>query len=135
MEGYDNIYGPDNFLDEFCKCVLDMKPERVFSGNPPKAAKQYVTWLYRSLAQLDTLGSATTALKNFEKLPGTADIYSARCPNSQKNPRILYFYIQGQNIVLLYPFLEKSDGDYQRGIRTAEARKIFFQAQWLLDEQ
>ena len=35
----------------------------------------------------------------------------------------------------LYPFLEKSDGDYQRGIRTAEARKIFFQAQWPLDEQ
>mgnify|MGYP003189399641 FL=1 len=136
MDGYSNIYGPDNFSDEFCKYVLNMTPEQVFHADEiPKAAKRYVKWLQRSLTQLDSLGTATTALKNFEKLPGTEDIYSARYPNSQKNPRILYFYIQGQNIVLLYPFLEKNSGDYQRGIRVATTRKILFQAQWPLDEQ
>ena len=136
MDGYSNIYGPDNFSDEFCKYVLNMTPEQVFHADEiPKAAKRYVKWLQRSLTQLDSLGTATTALKNFEKLPGTEDIYSARYPNSQKNPRILYFYIQGQNIVLLYPFLEKNSGDYQRGIRVATTRKILVQAQWPLDEQ
>ena len=109
MDGYSNIYGPDNFSDEFCKYVLNMTPEQVFHADEiPKAAKRYVKWLQRSLT---------------------------RYPNSQKNPRILYFYIQGQNIVLLYPFLEKNSGDYQRGIRVATTRKILFQAQWPLDEQ
>lgn len=122
-------------MDEFCNHVLDMTPEEVFADDEiPKAAERYIKWLQRSLTQLDAYGTATTALKNFEKLPGTDDIYSARYPKSRKNPRILYFYIQGQNIVLLYPFLEKNAGDYQRGIRVAERRKTLFQTQWPLDE-
>ena len=122
-------------MDEFCNHVLDMTPEEVFADDEiPKAAERYIKWLQRSLTQLDAYGTATTALKNFEKLPGTDDIYSARYPKSRKNPRILYFYIQGQNIVLLYPFLEMISGDYQRGIRVAERRKTLFQAQWPLDE-
>lgn len=68
MDGYSNIYGPDNFSDEFCKYVLNMTPEQVFHADEiPKAAKRYVKWLQRSLTQLDSLGTATTALKNFEK--------------------------------------------------------------------
>lgn len=113
-----------------------MKPERVFGSDKiSKEAKRYIAWLERSLVQLDSYGTAITAPEKFEKLPGTADIYSARYPNSKKNSRILYFCIQGKNIVLLYPFLEKSSSDYQRGIRVAEARKTLFLTQWPLDEQ
>jgi len=136
LEGYDNIYGPDNFVEEFCEHVLNLPSSRVFQ-NPssiPQEAKQYVAWLYRSLAQLDEMGTATTRLKGFEKLPGTGGIYSARYPNTGKNPRILYFFIQGAKVVLLTPFLEKNSGDYQRAIRVAKARKATFKTQWPLDE-
>ena len=132
FEGYDHIYGPDNFLEEFCKQVLDVPSTRVIA-NPKSlssSSKQYVQWLQRSLTQLDTMGTATTRLKGFEKLPGTDNIYSARYPNTGKNPRILYFYIDGQDVVLLCPFLEKNSGAYQRAIKLAESRKSTFQNQW-----
>ena len=134
MDGYDNIYGPDIFVDEFCKNVFGLPKDRVFSPEAPKPVKQYVKWLQRSLKRLDKQGKAATRLKEFEKLSGTDDIYSARYPNTKKNPRILYFYIKDSKIVLLYPFLEKNKSDYQHGIGIAETRKTTFEAQWPLDE-
>ena len=92
MDGYDNIYGPDIFVDEFCKNVFGLPKDRVFSPEAPKPVKQYVKWLQRSLKRLDKQGKATTRLKEFEKLSGTDDIYSARYPNTKKNPRIATVY-------------------------------------------
>lgn len=134
MDGYNNIYGPDMFVYEFCRNVLGSSEDCVLSQDPPKSAKQYVSWLERSLKTLDTQGKATTRLKGFEKLSGADDIYSARYPNTQKNPRVLYFYIQDSKIVLLCSFCEKNKSDYQRGIEAAKARKATFEAQWPLDE-
>lgn len=134
MDGYNNIYGSDTFVNDFCNNILGMSKDRVLSQKAPKSAKQYVSWLVRSLTILDTQGPATTRLKGFEKLSGADGIYSARYPNTQKNPRILYFYIQDSKIVLLYSFCEKNKSDYQRGIETAKERKATFEAQWPLDE-
>ena len=84
-------------MDEFCNHVLDMTPEEVFADDEiPKAAERYIKWLQRSLTQLDAYGTATTALKNFEKLPGTDDIYSARYPKAGKIPESFIFTSKGK---------------------------------------
>lgn len=133
FEGFQNIYGPDCFYDEFKRNVLGLPP----NASPPqndKFSKQCVNWFIASLKNLDELGPETTKLKRFEKLPGTDDIYSARYPNTRKNPRFLYFFIQGKNVILLCPFLEKSGSDYKRAISLAQARKKELKSQWPLDE-
>lgn len=139
FEGFENIFGPENFHEEFMRNILDTPPHAIPSdGTIPeqndKFLRQCVKWLYTSLNQLDELGPQATKLKGFEKLPGTDDIYSARYPNTRKNPRFLYFFIQGKNVILLCPFLEKSGSDYKRAISLAEARKKELKSQWPLDE-
>ena len=137
FDSYNHIYGPDNFFEEFSKTVLDLDIDTASSSTPSaqsKQTKQYVGWLLRSLTLLNEAGVSATRLKGFEKLSGTGDLYSVKYPHTGKNPRILYFFVQGQNVILLYSFLEKNKGDYQRAINVAEQRKKLLLLQWPLDE-
>lgn len=60
-------------------------------------------------------------MPQFEKLTGFDKLYSIRHPESRKNVRVLYT-IEDDTIILLTAFLEKSAGDYQRAIETAQKR-------------
>lgn len=127
MEGHRNIFAFDGFLDEFSKKVLGSKPDQY--------SKRYVKWLQQGLAILDTHPIyETLKMSRFEKLTNTDGLYSMRYPNTPRNPRVLYFYVKENSIILLGSFLEKNSSDYNNAIRTAQDRKRILEKQWPLDD-
>lgn len=73
------------------------------------------------LAVLEQEKERAIDLQQFEKLSGVERLYSIRHPESRKNVRVIYT-IEEDAIILLTAFLEKSSGDYQRAINTAQKR-------------
>ena len=77
--------------------------------------------LIADLAVLEQEKDRAIVLPQFEMLTGFDKLYSIRHPESRKNVRVLYT-IEDDTIILLTAFLEKSAGDYQRAIETAQKR-------------
>ena len=125
MDGHKNIFAFDGFLDEFSKKVLGTK-----------ASQRYLAWFQQCLEVLDNRPVyETLKMSRFEKLTNTDDLYAMRYPNTPKNPRVLYFYVEEGNIILLGSFLEKKSSDYTNAIRTAEKRKKILEDQWPLRDK
>lgn len=103
------------------KCCL----ERIGLWKAEPRWKRYQRKLIEDLAVLEQEKERAIDLPQFEKLGGVEDLYSIRHPETPKNVRIIYMIYEG-SIILLTAFLEKNEGDYKRGIRTANKRR-----QWL----
>ena len=128
MDGHKSIFAFDGFLDEFCKKILG-------SNASSKSNQRYLAWFQRCLEVLDSHSIyETLKMQQFEKLTNADGLYSMRYPNTPKNPRVLYFYVEGSNIILLGSFLEKSTSDYTNAIKTAQKRKDILQQQWPLND-
>ena len=111
LPGFKNIYVHADFIPEFQETVR----ERDNRG-------RYHTWLRKKLSQLDELGYAALGLRDFEYISNsTQKIKSIRYSKSEKNPRVLFVFFQGEKAVLLSSFLEKSK---QNNVNYEKAQKI-----------
>lgn len=114
LPGVESIYAISNLKKEFRKAVNDE-----WRDNPPW--QRYQKRLMQDLAVLDQEKERAIDLPQFEMLNGSRRLYSIRHPETKKNVRILYTIIN-DNVILLTAFLEKTDGDYQNAIKTAQKR-------------
>lgn len=109
-EGYEAVYEIDSFKSDF---------NRMFkkdSGN----RKRYLNWLDRRLHLLEELGRYAVETEGFEWLEGSDVLCCMRYPHSKRNPRIVYVYADGENIILLTAFMEKASQDYKAAIKRSE---------------
>lgn len=120
ITGIENTYAISALKKEFRKAV-----DEPWREIPPWL--RYQRKLIEDLAVLEQEKERAIDLPQFEKLNGGGDIYSIRHPESRKNVRVLYCIFEG-SIILLTAFLEKNEGDYQRGIAVANKR-----LKWLED--
>ncbi len=120
ITGIENTYAISTLKKEFRKAV-----DEPWKEIPPWL--RYQRKLIEDLAVLEQEKERAIDLPQFEKLNGSGDIYSIRHPESRKNVRVLYCIFEG-SIILLTAFLEKNEGDYQRGISVANKR-----LKWLED--
>ena len=113
--GFNKIYYLDSFIDEFNNATLHEE-------------KRYSKWLLRQLKILQDKGKDALLLDAFELLNyRNCDIYAIRSPHSTLNPRVLFFYFNGDNIILTNAFKEKKSSDYNKYIKkAASAYKEFF---------
>lgn len=112
MPGHDKVYYFDCFPKEFKEAT--------------NGEDRYRQWLARSLYILESKGKGAIILNQFEMLStGSVQLYSIRYPKSKLNPRVIYFYLEDDNIILVTAFKEKSNSDYKRGIRRAEERYTY----------
>lgn len=116
LNGYEDIYALDLFLDDFQNTVL---------GRSEAESKRYTAWLQRKLDDLALYREQAIKLRDFEKVEGHTMLYSIRYPRSKKNPRIIYFFVHKGKPVLLLAFLEKKSSDYEKKIDTALKRSRF----------
>lgn len=111
-ENFNNIYEVEQFQKEFKKIT--------------KNAKRYNNWLLNKLSVLDEKGMEALRMESFEPLSNTSPkLYSIRYPHSPINPRVIYVYIDGDEIYLLTAFKESSkggNGDYNSAIKIAHER-------------
>lgn len=91
-----------------------------------KKDKRYYEWLLSKLYVLEEKGMDALKLESFEPLPSTnPKLYSIRYPHSPLNPRVIYVYVNGNEIYLLTAFKEsskKSNSDYTSAIKVAHDR-------------
>ncbi|MBQ4219279.1 MAG: type II toxin-antitoxin system RelE/ParE family toxin [Butyrivibrio sp.] len=113
-------YAISNVKKEFRKAV-----EEPWKEAPPW--QRYQKKLIEDLAVLEQEKERAIDLPQYEKLSGEDDLYSIRHPESKKNVRVIYT-IWKEVVILLYAFLEKNDGDYQRAIRIAKKRLIWLKS-------
>ena len=112
LDGFNKIYEVECFQEEFEKTVSETKPNG-----------RYHKWLRTKLMQLDELGHLALKLRDFEPIKDTDPrLYAIRYPRSQKNPRVVYVYIENDKICLLHTFNEKSTSDYNSAIKIAQNR-------------
>lgn len=114
FNGIHSVYAISNVKKEFLKAVNDE-----WRDGPPW--KRYQKKLMQDLAVLDQEKEGAVDFPQFEMLSGVKGLYSIRHPETKKNLRILYTIVDDK-IVLLTVFLEKTDGDYQKAIATAQKR-------------
>ena len=114
ITGINNTYAISNVKKEFRKAVDEPWKEE-------SPWKRYQKKLIMDLAVLEQEKERVIDLQQFEKLSGVERLYSIRHPESRKNVRVIYT-IEEDAIILLTAFLEKSSGDYQRAINTAQKR-------------
>ena len=115
MPGFKRIF----YLDVFKKEFLEATDHE----------DRYRYWLLQKLTILEEYGKKALLLGQFEKLNHEeVDLYSIRYPHSKLNPRVIYFYVDGDDIVLSTAFKEKSSNDYKRGIRKAKERYKLLQS-------
>ncbi len=107
-------YSIDIVEKEFSKAVNEK-----WKKDPPW--QRYQRRLLQDLAILEEQKFNAIGLEGFEKLETNSDLYSIRHPQTAKNVRVLFSFYEG-SIVLLKAFLEKTNGDYKRAIKTAENR-------------
>ena len=105
---------------EFSKAVNEK-----WKRNPPW--QRYQRRLLQDLAILEEQKFNAIGLEGFEKLETNSDLYSIRHPQTAKNVRVIFTFYEG-SIVLLKAFLEKTNGDYKRAIKTAEKRLRWLKA-------
>ncbi len=112
VDGFNKIYQLEEFQEEFENTVSETK-----------ATGRYHKWLRAKLRQLDALGYQACKLRDFEPLVDTnPKLYSIRYPQSPKNTRVLYIYVEESRVYLLHAFNEKSKSDYEHAIKTATNR-------------
>ncbi|MEG1473932.1 MAG: hypothetical protein RSC25_07425 [Christensenella sp.] len=113
--GFHRIYQAECFQDEFEMMIGKNKGE----------SKRYLKWLYGWLTVLDEKGIDVLNLEQFEQLQNTNNpvLYAIRHPHSRINERYIYVYMDGESVVLLTAFKEKSAADYKNSI--SRATRIF----------
>lgn len=80
---------------------------------------EYYKYLLANLTVLDEAATPPTE-GNFEKLTlDNYNIYRLKSPSKRKNVRVLYFYLENDNIILLSAFQEKNKSDYKNNINKA----------------
>ena len=94
--------------------------------NETKVDGRYHSWLRRKLNVLDASGFKALSDRDFELLEDTAPkLYAIRYPNSPKNPRVIYAYVDDGVVYLLHTFKEtskKTGSDYRSAIKVATNR-------------
>lgn len=123
LDGFEHIYQIDRFQKEFCK-AFDV-PARYFSLKGVHNKNKYVSWLRLSLEKLEHCNKQDMHLPDFEHIEYYDDgiIYVIRNTQLPKNPRVLYvYYPEEEAIILLVPFMEKHDHDYDAPKETARRR-------------
>lgn len=114
---FGDVYTFKGFREEFQKVVSERK-----------ADGRYHKWLRRSINNIKKYGRGVTVLQGFEKLetkPNEPNLYAIRNAHSKKNQRVIYVYLDGNEICLLHAFLEtskKSDSEYRAAIEIAIGR-------------
>ncbi|MEG0473918.1 MAG: hypothetical protein RR588_16420 [Solibacillus sp.] len=113
--GFHRIYQAECFQDEFEMMIGKNKGE----------SKRYLKWLYGWLTVPDEKGIDVLNLEQFEQLQNTNNpvLYAIRHPHSRINERYIYVYMDGESVVLLTAFKEKSAADYKNSI--SRATRIF----------
>lgn len=86
----------------------------------PHAYKEYAAFLFAALKMLDTAEDPPIYGK-FEKLKCKTPLYSLRYKR-EKNVRVLYFWCEEGQVILLTAFEEKEKSDYTEAIRRSEKR-------------
>lgn len=113
---FSKVYEVDCFQKEF----HDMANEKLVLTPP---FPRYQHWLIKSLTILEEYGSSAIKFKNFEKLEDIEPkLYSIRYPKSKLNPRVLFYCINNDEILLLVAFKEKSKSDYVKNTKLAISR-------------
>lgn len=117
IKSFSKIYEVDVFQKEFLQAVGEHPANR-------EPFPRYQKWLIAKLRVLEERGASAISLRDFECVTKGKEpkIYSIRYPRSQKNPRVLYVFIEGDLILLLGAFLEKDRSDYSKNIEKAEKR-------------
>ncbi len=119
-EGFENIYQVDQFEKEFKKIA--------------KKDTRYYEWLFAKLSVLEKMGMEALKLESFEPLPSTnPKLYSIRYPHSPLNPRVIYIYVNGNEIHLLTAFKEsskKTNSDYESAIKIAHERLKYLEEEY-----
>jgi len=110
VSGLKNIYKVDSFDSDMDALFKNNKGDR----------KRFEVWLYTKLAILDSMGRDAILLEQFEDLVGTQPkLYAIRHPHSILNERYVYVYVDGEDVLLLTAFKEKSKRDYDPAIQRA----------------
>lgn len=115
MNGLNDIYALSVVRKEFIKAVNEK-----WKTNPPW--QRYQKKLMQDLAVLDVEKKRAIDMPQYEKLSGEKELYSIRHPESKKNVRVIYTFVDDSIVILLVAFLEKNDGDYQNAINLAKKR-------------
>ena len=112
MAGFQRIYHAETFPGDFKAMFKKSSGQR----------KRYEEWLYTWLTVLDREGAKALDMQQFEFLRGTSNpcLYAIRHPHSEINERYIYVYIDGEAVVLLTAFKEKTATDYRAAISRAE---------------
>lgn len=119
LVGFHRIYQAECFQDEF----------EAMMGKNKGEGKRYLKWLYGWLTVLDEKGMDALNLEQFEQLQNTKSpvLYAIRHPHSRINERYIYVYVDGESVVLLTAFKEKSAADYKSSI--SRATRIFSESE------
>lgn len=91
-------------------------------GKSKAEYKSYMKYLIKCLNVLDKTSEHLSA-EPFEHLEVDGyDIYRIKSKSKKNNIRVIYFYTQKENIVLLCAFQEKNESDYHNNIKKAKSR-------------
>lgn len=113
---FSKVYEVDCFQKEFLSVTKEKKIKE-----PPYP--RYQKWLIGALEVLEEQGRKALQLEKYEQLEVEGQgICSIRYPKSELNLRVLYVYLEDDDILLLAVFKEKSKSDYIRNIRLAAQR-------------
>lgn len=115
INGLNDIYTLSVVRKEFTKAVNEK-----WKNNPPW--ERYQKKLMQDLAVLDVEKKRAIDMPQYEKLSGEKELYSIRHPESKKNVRVIYTFVDDSIVILLVAFLEKNNGDYQNAINLAKRR-------------
>jgi hypothetical protein len=114
LEGFERIYQVTEFSAEF---------EAMFKKNTGESIR-YRIWLSAMLTILDEQGMNALNYMQFEYLQQTDSpkLYAIRHPRSKINERYIYACeeLDGEKMILLTAFKEKSTADYSTAIERAK---------------
>ena len=109
LDDFNRIKCLDVFYDELNKLFSKSIPEK----------KKYLKFLYAELHKIDNRKETIQREEpiNYKDIT----LYSIR-KRAQKNTRVLYFYMEDDNIILLTAFDEKNKSDYDNANERAYKR-------------
>ncbi len=113
-DGFENIYEVDRFQKEFREVTND--------------EKRYSKWLIARLTELDLSGIEVIRMEAYEALKTNPKLYVIRYPHSKLNLRIMFVFVNSNEILLLNAFKEsskKSNSDYLSAIAIAQKRLLY----------
>jgi hypothetical protein len=115
LEGFERIYQVTEFPAEF---------KAMFKKNMGESVR-YRIWLSAMLTILDENGMNVLQYMQFEYLQQTESpkLYAIRHPHSKINERYIYACeeLDGEKMILLTAFKEKSAEDYSKAIERAKS--------------